>query len=117
MARLSKFHNWHNDAWERQEYIKDDNVDTVTGGTTRFQMGVDGDQAGYDRIRPATHVGPRRVDGCLRGHDDGDLRVDDGVEAASFLFRKRGQLALPELGTFSRFAAFSKLKNNGTKWS
>ena len=97
MARLSKFHNWHNDAWERQEYIKDDNVDTVTGGTTRFQMGVDGDQAGYDRIRPATHVGRRRVEGCLGGHDDGDSRVDEGVEDASIRFRKPRRQAESEL--------------------
>ena len=79
---------------------------------TRFRRGVDGDQSGYDGIRPATHVGPRGVEAGLGGHDDGDSRVDDGVETTSFLFRKRGRLAKPEFGTFSRFAVFSKIKNN-----
>ena len=52
-------------------------------------MVVDGDQVGYDGIRPATQVGPRRVEACLGGHDDGDSRVDEGVEKTSILFRKR----------------------------
>ena len=108
MARLSEFRNWHNDVCGRQDDIRDDNVDITTGVTTLFPRGVDGDQSGCDMIRPATQVGPMTVEAGLGGHDDGDSRVDDGVETASFLFRKRGRLALPEAGTFSRFAAFSK---------
>ena len=57
MARLSEFHNWHDDAWQRQDGIDDDNVDITTGVTTRFPRGVDGDQAGYDGMRPASQVG------------------------------------------------------------
>ena len=71
MARLSEFRNWHNDACGRQDGIKDDNVDITTGVTTRFPMGVDGNQAGYDGVRSATHPGPRGAEGCLRGNDDG----------------------------------------------
>ena len=71
MARLSEFHNWLHDVWERQDGISDDHVDITTGVTTRFPGGVDGDQAGYDGVRSATHLGPRRVEGCLRGNDDG----------------------------------------------
>ena len=92
MARLSEFHNWHNDASERQDGIEDDNVDVTTEVTTRFQRGVEGELAGYDGIRPASQVGPRRVEACLGGHDDGDSKVDEGVEDASILFRKRGRL-------------------------
>ena len=68
MARLSEFRNWHNDVCGRQDGISGDNIDI----TTRFPGGVDGDQAGYDGVRSATHLGPRRVEGCLRGNDDGD---------------------------------------------
>ena len=71
MARLSEFRNWHNDVCGRQDGISDDHVDITTGVTTRFPGGVDGHQAGYEGVRPATHLGPRRVEGCLRGNDDG----------------------------------------------
>ena len=71
VARLSEFHNWHNDASERQDGIEDDNVDVTTEVTTRFQRGVEGELAGYDGVRSATHLGPRRAEGCLRGNDDG----------------------------------------------
>ena len=71
MARLSEFCNWHNDVCGRQDGIGDDNVDITTGVTALFPRGVDGDQAGYDGVRSATHLGPRRVEGCLRGNDDG----------------------------------------------
>ena len=71
MARLSEFRNWHNDAWERQDGISDDIVDITTGVTTLFPRSVDGDQAGYDGVRSATHLGPRGAEGCLRGNDDG----------------------------------------------
>ena len=54
MARLSDFHNWLHDVWERQDGVKDDNVDITTGVTTRFPGGVDGHQAGYEGIRQAT---------------------------------------------------------------
>ena len=71
MARLSEFHNWHNDACGRQDGICDDHVDITTGVTTRFLGGIDGDQVGYEGIRPATQVGPRTVESGLGGHDDG----------------------------------------------
>ena len=71
MARLSEFHNWRHDVWERQDGIKDDNVDITKGVTTRFPGGVDGYQAGYDTILQATQVGARTVDAWLGGHDDG----------------------------------------------
>ena len=68
------------DVWGRQEGVNDDNVDITTGVTTRFPRGVDGDQAGYDGIRPATQVGRRGVGGCLGGHDDGVSMVDEGAK-------------------------------------
>ena len=82
MARLSEFHNWLHDVWERQDGIKEDHVDITTGVTTRFPGGVDGYQAGYDGIRPVIQVGPRGAEGCLRGNDDGASGVDEGVESA-----------------------------------
>ena len=42
--------------------------------------GVDGDLAGYDGIRSVTHPGPRCVETCLGGHDDGAFGVDEGVK-------------------------------------
>ena len=71
MARLSEFRNWHNDVCGRQDGISDDHVDITMGVTALFPRGVDGDQAGYDGVRSATHLGPRRGEGCLRGNDDG----------------------------------------------
>ena len=55
------------DVWERQEGVNDDNVDITMGVTTWSPSGVDGDHAGYARIRPATQVGRRRVGGVSRG--------------------------------------------------
>ena len=83
MARLTKFHNRLHDVWERQDGVKDDNVDITTGVTTRFPGGVDGHQAGYEGIRPATQVGPRTVEGCLGGHDDGASGGRREVESGS----------------------------------
>ena len=71
MARLSEFRNWHNDVCGRKDGIKDNNVDITTGVTELFPRGVDGDQAGYDGVRSATHLGPGGAEGCLRGNDDG----------------------------------------------
>ena len=71
MARLSEFHNWLHDVWERQDGISDDHVDITTGVTARFPGGVDGHQAGYEGVRQATQVGPRTVEADLGGHDDG----------------------------------------------
>ena len=71
MARLSEFHNWLHDMWGRQEGVNDDNVDITMGVTTRFPGVVDGHQVGYEGIRPATQVGPRTVEACQGGHDDG----------------------------------------------
>ena len=85
MARLSKFHNWLHDVWERQDGISDDHVDITTVATTRFPGGVDGHQAGYEGIRQATQVGPRTVEGCLGSHDEGVSGVDEGVESAPLL--------------------------------
>ena len=70
VARLSEFRNWHNDVCGRQDGISDDRGD-VTTGSRRGSQDVDGDQAGYDGVRSATHLGPRRGEGCLRGNDDG----------------------------------------------
>ena len=64
--------------WGRQEGVNDDNVDLRRGVTTWSPSGVDGDHAGYNGIRPATQVGRRGVEGCLRGHDDGVSRDDEG---------------------------------------
>ena len=82
--------------WGRQEGVNDDNVDIMTGVTTRFPRGIDGDHAGYDGIQPATQVGRRGAEGCLRGHDDGVSRVDEGVENRSIRLRKPGRLAVSE---------------------
>ena len=82
MARLSKFHNRLHDVWERQDGVKDDNVDITTGVTTRFPGGVDGYQAGYEGIWQATQVRPRPVEGSLGGNDDDVSVVDEGVERA-----------------------------------
>ena len=106
MARLSEFHNWHNDVCGRQDGISDDHVDIATGVTTRFPGGVDGDQAGNDTTRQATQVGLRTVKAGLGGHDDGASGVDEGVGNSSFLFRKSRRTALTELRTFSRFTDF-----------
>ena len=38
-----------------------------------------------DMTWSATQVGPRRVESCLGGHDDGVFWVDEGVEKASLL--------------------------------
>ena len=46
-------------------------VGITTGVTELFPRGVDGDQAGYDGVRPATHLGPGGAEECLRGNDDG----------------------------------------------
>ena len=92
LARRVPLQNRLHDVWGRQEGVNDDNVDITTEVTTRFPRGVDGDQAGYDGVRPATQVGRRRVEGCLRGHDDGVSRVDEGVENASIRLRKPGRL-------------------------
>ena len=71
MARLSEFRNWHNDVCGRQDGISEDHVDITTGVTELFSMGVDGDLAGYDGVRSATHLGPRGAEGRLGGNDDG----------------------------------------------
>ena len=94
--------NTLHDVWGRHEGVNDDNVDITTGVTTRFPMGFDGDQAGYDGIQSATHLGPRGVEGCrgvsegcLGGHEEGASGVDEGVENASTLFQKLVRTALP----------------------
>ena len=81
MARLSDFHNWLHDVWERQDGISDDHVDITTGVTTRFPGGVDGHQAGYEGIRQATSRADDRrgVSGRPRRRCFG---VDEGVESA-----------------------------------
>ena len=70
MVRLSEFRNWHNDVCGRQDGISEDHVNITTGVTTWFPRGVDGELAGYDGVRSATHLGPRGAEGCLRGNDD-----------------------------------------------
>ena len=82
-------------------------VSITTGVTTCRPTGVDRDQAGYDTTRPETHVGRRRVEGCLGGNDDGAGGVDEGVENISIPLRKRGRLASSEMGTFNGFTVFS----------
>ena len=74
MARFSKYmasqvrlQNTLHDVRGRQEGVNDDNVDITTGITTRFPSGVDGDNAGYAGIQPATQVDRRRVGGGSRG--------------------------------------------------
>ena len=59
--------NWLHDMWGRQEGVNDDNDDITAGVTTWSPSGVDGVQAGYDGIRPATQVGRRGVGGGSRG--------------------------------------------------
>ena len=81
MACQVRLQNKLQDVWGRQEGVNDDSVDITTGVTTWFPRGVDGDQAGYDGVRPATQVGPRLAEGCLGGHDDGVSRDDVGVES------------------------------------
>ena len=71
--------------WERQEGVNDDNVDITTGVMTRFPRGVDGDQAGYDGIPSAKHVGQRCAEVCLRGRDDGVSGVRREGRNASIL--------------------------------
>ena len=61
MARQVPFQNSLRDVWGRQEGVNDDNADITTGVTTWSPRGVDGDQAGYDGVRPATQVGLRGV--------------------------------------------------------
>ena len=100
--------NTLHDVFGRQEGVNDDNVGITTGVTTRFPRGVDGDQVGYDGIRPATQVGRRTVEACLGGHDAGVSRVKEGVENASIRLSKRGRLAVSEYATISGFTDFSK---------
>ena len=71
MARQVPLQNMLHDVWGRQEGVNDDNVDITTGVTTRSLRVFAGDHAGYDTIRPATHVGRRGAEWCLRGYDDG----------------------------------------------
>ena len=89
MARQVRLRNGLHDIWGRQEGVNDDNDDITTGVATWFQRGVDGDQAGYETTRPATQVCRRGVDGCLRGHDDGVSRVDEGAKTHRFNFESR----------------------------
>ena len=89
MARQVRLQNRLHDTWERQEGVNDDNVDLTTVVTTQFPRGVDGDQAGYDGIRPATQVGRRCVEVCLGVHDDGVSRVDEGLKTHRFGFERR----------------------------
>ena len=102
MARLSEFRNWHNDVCGRQDGISDDNVDITTGVTTLFQMGFDGDQAGYDGIRPATHLGPRGAREATTTAFEGRRRGRKPIVSVS----KPRRMALSELRTFSRFTDF-----------
>ena len=96
MARQVPFQNTLHDVRARQEGVNDDNVDITTGVTTWFPRGVNGDQAGYETIRPATQVGRRGVEGCLRGQDAGASRVDEGVEKTSIRLRNPGRRAVSE---------------------
>ena len=73
----------------RQEGVNNDNVDITTGVTTWSPRSVDGEHAGYDGIRPATQVGRMGVERCLRDHDDGVSRVDEGVVNTSIRLRKQ----------------------------
>ena len=57
-----------------------------------------------DTTLPAPQVGLGTVKACLRGHDDGVSRVDDGVKNTSLQFSKRERTALSECVTFSDFA-------------
>ena len=45
----------------------------MTGVTRRFLTGAEGEPAGNDTTLSATQVGPRRVEACLGGQDDGAL--------------------------------------------
>ena len=73
------------------------------GVTRRFLKGVDGELAGYDTTWPATQVGPRPVEACLGGQDDGASVVDEGVETPSLQISKLGRLAMSDRPTFSGF--------------
>ena len=62
MARLSQFHNWHDDASERQDGISDGNVDITTGARHGFRgasMATSPDMTGCDR-RPMSDRGVSR---------------------------------------------------------
>ena len=59
-------------------------------------MAIMPDMTGYDRDTSRSEGGRMRVEGCLRGHDDGVSRVDEGVENTSIRLRKPGRLAVSE---------------------
>ena len=87
MARHVRRSERLHDICGRQEGVNDDNVDLTTGVTTRFPIGFDGDQAGYDGIQSATHLGPRGVEGCLGGHEEGASGVDEGLKTHRLYFK------------------------------
>ena len=56
-----------------------------------------------DTTWSATQVCPRPVEAGLGGHEDGVIRVDEGVKNSSLPLRKHGRNAMAECPTFSGF--------------
>ena len=71
--------------------------------------GVDGDLAGSDGIRSVTHTGPRRVEACLGGHDDGASGVDKGLKRHRFSFENGDD----RHGRNYAYSAISDIQNRG----
>ena len=71
-------HPTHQVSDNTNEGIAVDVPDVTTRFTARFLTGVEGEPAGNDTTWSATQVGPRRVEACLGGQDDGASGVDVG---------------------------------------
>ena len=76
----------------------DKKASTTTMSTPRWgsqhgfrgvSMAIMPDMMGYDRRHKSVGGGSRWVEGCLRGHDDGVSRVDEGVKTHRFDFESR----------------------------
>ena len=134
MARLSEFHNWHNDVWGRQDGISDDNVDITTGarhGSLEVSMANLPDTTGCNRshksdrgvsrgvweattteIRGSTRGSkPRRF--CFENGDDWDSQ-SWAPSVVSLPFQKEITMflqAIPKNRRFQKSSLFEKWKH------
>ena len=76
----------------------------MTGVKRLFLTGVEGERAGNDTTWPATQVGPRRIEACLGGHDDGASWVDVGSKRIDPSMKTGvvGNVGIEQFGGFTR---------------